>query len=346
MAKEAAPKVWVATIIIAGIAAVWFLWPQLSVLVFSALMAFLFYPLFVRLRRRKGHMAAVTTLLASFLVVLIPLAVVVIATIGQLIVAAEELGRTNAWQHVPEFSGHFIGSVNSALAAITGSSSTLTEQGVVDFLRTAIPAAARALASIIVGFATSLPQLGIALIIYLFVFVELLLHGPKLIAKLYQLSPYGRAVTQRYIERIGLMANAMMKGQLVISMIISALSALLLIPLGFGDYFFILFILFTVLNMIPLGCGVVMFPVAIYCMFTGQFWPGLVVLLLYLLVSNFDSFLRPRFVPKTIQLSTALMTVATFCGIAYFGILGVVYGPIIMIVLITTADMYIEAKNK
>ncbi len=309
-------------------------------------MAFLFYPLFVRLRRRRGHLAAVTTLIASFLVVLLPLTIVAIATISQLVAAAEELGRTGAWQHVPEFSGQFIHTINSALAAITGTSSAITEQGIIDFLRTAVPAAARALATVILGFASSLPGLGIALIIYLFVFTELLLHGPKLIDKLYQLSPYGRAVTKQYLERIGLMANAMMKGQLVISMIISALSALLLIPLGFGDYFFILFILFTVLNMIPLGCGVVMFPVAIYAMFTGQFWAGLVVLLLYLLVSNFDSFLRPRFVPKKIQLSTGLMTVATFCGIAYFGILGVVYGPIIMIVLLTTADMYIEAKNK
>ena len=347
MAKQTdQPRLWTITAILAAVATVWFLWPQLGVLVFSALMAFLFYPLFTRLRRGNGRAAAVAVLLVSFLVVLIPLAIVAVATIGQLVTAAEALGRSGSWQHVPEFARQIIMPINDAMAAITGSRPAVTEQSIVDFLRTVVPETARALVGLLLGFVSSLPQLGIALVVYLFVFVELLLHGPKLIERLYQLSPYGRRITERYVQRVGMMANAMVKGQLIISMIISALSAALLIPLGFGDYFFILFILFTILNLIPLGCGIVMIPLTIYSMLTGQFWVGLIVFILYLLVSNIDSLLRPRFVPKQIQLSTALMTVAAFCGIAYFGILGVIYGPIIMILILTTVDMYTEATGK
>ena len=37
---------------------------------------------------------------------------------------------------------------------------------------------------------------------------------------------------------------------------------------------------------------------------------------------------------------------ATFCGVAYFGILGIVYGPIITVLIVTTVDLYIAEKNK
>ena len=56
--------------------------------------------------------------------------------------------------------------------------------------------------------------------------------------------------------------------------------------------------------------------------------------------------MRSKLMPKQVYLSVALTMVATFCGIAYFGILGVVYGPVIMIVLTTTVDMYLEGKLK
>jgi len=80
-------------------------------------------------------------------------------------------------------------------------------------------------------------------------------------------------------------------------------------------------------------------------MFTGQFWLGLVVIILYYLIGNLDPILRPRFIPKSITISTAWAIISTFCGIAYFGILGVVYGPVIMILLINTWKFYIEAKT-
>ena len=81
-------------------------------------------------------------------------------------------------------------------------------------------------------------------------------------------------------------------------------------------------------------------------MFTGQFWLSLVVIALYYAAGNLDPLLRTRLIPKQIQLSVAITMIATFCGIAYFGILGVIYGPVIMILLKTTVDMYLESKSR
>jgi len=142
------------------------------------------------------------------------------------------------------------------------------------------------------------------------------------------------------------MATAMVKGQFFISAVISALSAFLLIFLGMGQYFFLIFVLFTLLNLIPLGCGILMIPITIIAMLTGNFWPGLIVLIAYILISNLDSVIRPRIVPKTVTLSAGLTTLVAFGGIYYFGLLGVVYGPIVMIVIVTTITTYVTYRKQ
>lgn len=167
-------------------------------------------------------------------------------------------------------------------------------------------------------------------------------RGPELVSKIKQLLPLPTKVVNTVFEKTGLMATAMMKGQLIMSMITSFLSALLLVPLGYGDLFFILFVLFTILNFVPLGCGLVLIPMAAYSMLTGQFWLGLVVIIIYYALGNLDPLMRSRLIPKKVYLPATLMMLATFCGIAYFGILGIIYGPIIAILIVTFIDLYLE----
>lgn len=347
MKTKTSPHVWTVTIILAAGASLWFFWPQLSIVVFSALMAFLFYPLFVRLKRGKGKgvMAAVTTLIASFLVVLIPLAIILISAVGQLLAFADTVGHMTSSHQLSNIVGEAIDFYNAVMGPLTGRQG-LTEQSLLDGVRTILPAIARSTAQILLGIMSTLPQLGLAFFIYMFVFVEFLLYGPSLVRRLKDISPFDQKVTKQYLDRTALMANAMVKGQLIIAAIISAISSALLIPLGYGHYFFIFFILFTILNFIPLGCGIVLVPLVIYSMLMGQFWLGAIILVLYYLSGNLDPVLRSRFIPKTITLSMGLTMVATFCGIAHFGILGVVYGPIVAILIVTTFDLYREVKTK
>ena len=349
MAEQASKnKVWTVAIILIILLSIWFLWPQMATLIFAALMAFLFYPLYLKLKKKKskGHAAAGATLTISFLVVLLPLMFIVLATIGQIAGFVDYLNQSGVWERTPEFAKTIIERANTVMLDLTGNNSSITEAGIISYLRSNLPGAIRTFSDILFGMVANVPQLGIALLIYIFAFIEFTLRGSDLIKKLKKVSPFSKDETDRYIERIGLMANAMVKGQLMISMIIALISSLLLIPLGFGNYFFIFFVLFTILNFIPLGSGIIMVPLTIYAMLTGQFWQGLIVLILYYLAGNLDTILRPKFIPDKIKLSTAWTIIATFCGIAYFGILGVVYGPIIMILITTTWELYINSKNK
>lgn len=328
------------------VVAIWFLWPQLGTIVLTCLIAYIFYPLYSKIKAKNAVLAAPTTLLVSFLVVIVPITFVAISAFSQLTTFAEEADSVQTWQGLAGVIEHVAGTVNDVLDPITGKSQSLSDVGAIAFLREHLPAIARGAAQFMFGVLTSLPQLGVALIVYIYVFLSLLRHGPSLIAKVKQISPLPTQATELYLRRTGQMAKAMVTGQLMISMIMAAFSTIILLPLGYGHLSFILFVLFTILNFIPLGSGLVLVPMVLYSMITGQFWVGLIVIILYYTFGNLEPIYRTKFIPKDIQLPISIMLLATFCGIAYFGILGVIYGPIIMILLLMSLTLYTDIRNQ
>ena len=78
----------------------------------------------------------------------------------------------------------------------------------------------------------------------------------------------------------------------------------------------------------------------------GNMWKGVIVIANHLLVvTNIDNVMRPRLVPAKARLDPALMILAVFSGLAYFGFIGIVIGPVIMIVLLTTMQMFLEVHR-
>ncbi len=94
--------------------------------------------------------------------------------------------------------------------------------------------------------------------------------------------------------------------------------------------------------MIPLGSGIVTIPFGIGMMFFGNIAGGAFVVLFHLIgITNVDNFLRPILVPKEARLDPALMLLSVFSGIAMFGFFGIVLGPVLMILIVTTISVYL-----
>jgi predicted PurR-regulated permease PerM len=350
-ATEPVTKYWPLIIVLAVVGAIVFVAPFMSLIVLAALMAFLFHPLYKKIGKRIANsgVAAGLTLLSSVVLIITPIAIVLFITAAQVIALASSV--TAQYSNVdvsslPDYIKGAVSTVNAALAPLSGQPTVITGESIVDFLKNTLPAILKGTVSIAVGIAGSIPVATILAIMYVILFCEFLIYGKKIIEILTHISPFDRKTTHLYFDRIGTMATAMVKGQFFISAVISALSAFLLIFLGMGQYFFLIFVLFTLLNLIPLGCGIVMIPIAIIAMLSGNFWPGLIVLFAYILVSNLDSVIRPRIIPKSVTLSAGLTALAAFGGIVYFGLIGVVYGPIIMIVIVSTITIYIDYRKQ
>jgi predicted PurR-regulated permease PerM len=183
------------------------------------------------------------------------------------------------------------------------------------------------------------------LIIFLFVLSALFRDQETVINAIKKLNPLGDEITDLYLTKAGAMTGAMVRGQFVIAIAQGFAEAGFLWILGY-DYFIFMAMLFSLLSIIPLGAGIIVIPFGIILILTGNVVDGLLILgFHFLIVTNIDNVLRPRLVPKEARLNPALTILAVFAGIAMFGFIGIVIGPVIMILIITTIRVYLDLQS-
>jgi hypothetical protein len=96
------------------------------------------------------------------------------------------------------------------------------------------------------------------------------------------------------------------------------------------------------LSLVPLiGISLVAWPVGLILIISGNVFRGVFVIAAFLIfVAQIDTFLRPRLVPKGAQLNPALVILSVLGGLGVLGIVGALYGPVVMILLVTSIDVY------
>jgi predicted PurR-regulated permease PerM len=181
-----------------------------------------------------------------------------------------------------------------------------------------------------------------AAILFLYVFISLLTNRDAVLTIIRQLNPLGEDVTDLYMAKMGAMVKGTVMGQFVIAVCQGVAGAASVYIAGFHQGFFLFAVLLSALSVIPLGGGVVTIPFGIGMILFGNVFGGAFVIVFHLVVvTNIDNFLRPVLVPKAARLDSALMLLAVFAGIAMFGAWGIVIGPVLMIVIVTTVSVYL-----
>lgn len=327
-----------------GIAAgIYFLRGYFILIVVAGVAAYLFTPVYRRLGRRFGSgVAATLTLLCALGSVVVPVGALVYVATVQITRMVDSVSNWVDNTDMTALGQRAFAVVNDLLARIPfvhvqltpdslrQSIASLAEnvgQGVLQVLQSAVGSVASAVA---------------ACIIFLYVFVSLLVKQDKVLNLLRQLNPLGEEITDLYLDKIGAMVRGTVKGQFVIAMAQGVAGAASIYVAGFRQGFFFFTILLTALSIIPLGGGIVTIPFGIGMILFGHPVGGLFVIAWHLLVvSNIDNVLRPFLVPRGARLDPALMLLAVFSGIAAFGFWGIMLGPVLMIVIVTTVDVYL-----
>lgn len=329
--------------IIALLFGAYFLRRYFMLMVIAAIIAYLFTPLYNRLRSKlNGGLATTLTVLAALGTVVIPIiGVITLATyqISHMLIGVADWAKT---ADLNALGDKAIVAVNQLLAKLPFQTPTITVESLRSnlgkvaqtigewLLRTISGAAGGA-----IGFITSA-------IIFLYVLVSLLVNKTELITLIRRLNPLGEEVTDLYLAKMGAMVKGTVKGQFIIAIIQGTLGAISIYIAGFHDGFFIFAILLTALSVVPLGSGIVTIPFGIGMMFFGNVAGGAFVVLFHLIgITNVDNFLRPILVPKEARLDSALMLLSVFSGIAMFGFFGIVLGPVLMILIVTTISVYL-----
>ncbi|MCD4811578.1 AI-2E family transporter [bacterium] len=155
--------------------------------------------------------------------------------------------------------------------------------------------------------------------------------------------PFEEEITTLYIKRSLETAKAMVWGMLIIALAQSVLAGLVLYSLG-TPYILLIMLLVALFSFIPLlGTGIVILPIAGVYILSGQILKGLILAIFQIiLIGNIDTVLRVKLIPKDVRMSIFVSFIAIFGGLSIWGIWGLIYGPVIFMLLLTT----IEVINK
>ena len=329
--------------VIAILFAAYFLRGYFILVVVAAVGAHLFAPLFTRLNKRfSTSLSATLTLLAALGSVVIPIGLLVVLAFYQI---TRMISSVSQWVQNTDLTAvgeRALKFVNDLLDRVPFVHVDLTA----DSLRSRMVTVAQHVGEWLLHFLQSAVGSVIgaiaAAIIFLYVFVSLLVNREKILTLIRRLNPLGEEVTDLYLAKISAMVRGTVRGQFVIALCQGVAGAASIYIAGFHDGFFIFAILLTALSVIPLGGGIVTIPFGIGMMLFGNIFGGLFVVIWHLVVvTNIDNFLRPILVPRQARLDPALMLLAVFSGIAMFGFWGIIIGPVIMIMVVTTITVYL-----
>ena len=285
------------------------------------------------------------TFVVSLLVLLLPLALIIFMTVLQIKHLLDALASGSGSFDLSAWGNSFLNWINHILAKLPGGYH-ITQHQVHDFLNQTLQSLARGFLNLLSSSISGISAFFVSAIIYVYLFVNILVHSDKLTSTLRNLNPLGAKASDIYLRRMGAMTSAMVRGQFVIAIVQGATSSIALWIAGLHGLFFFMLLLLTMLSIIPLGAGVVVVPVAIIMLLTGNIWGGVFVLLVHFLITNNeDNVLRPILVPKTARLNSALTILSVFAGVAMFGFIGIVIGPVVMITIVTTINMYLEERG-
>ena len=219
----------------------YFLRRYFMLMVIAAIIAYLFTPLYNRLRAKlNGGLATTLTVLAALGIVVIPLiALISLATVqvSHMLIGVADWAKT---ADLNALGDKAIATVNQLLGKLPFQTPTIS----VDSLRSNLGKVAQTIGEWLlrtlsgaaggaIGFITST-------IIFLYVLISLLVNKTELITLIRRLNPLGEEVTDLYLAKMGAMVKGTVKGQFIIALIQGILGAISIYIAGFHDGFFIL----------------------------------------------------------------------------------------------------------
>ena len=329
--------------VIAILFAAYFLRRYFILIVVAAVVVYLFSPLYNRLTKRIGTgLSATLTLLAVFASVIVPVGLIGLLAVVQI---TEMVKSVAAWVEKTDLStlgDKTLKFVNELLARVPFADITVTPEMLRKAMTTVAQKGGEYLLHLLQGAAGGVVGGITAAILFIYVFISLLTNQDAVQRLIRQLNPLGEEVTDLYLAKMGAMVGGTVKGQFIIAVCQGVAGAISIYIAGFHDGFFIFAVILSALSVIPLGSGIISIPFGVGMILFGNVFGGIFVIAFHIIVvTNIDNFLRPILVPREARLDSALMLLSVFAGIGMFGAFGIVIGPVLMIVIVTTISVYL-----
>lgn len=321
-----------------------FLMSVLLAAIFSGMAYPLYRQLLRRLRDRPAWASAATILLLLLLIGL-PLIGFLSLVAGQALELSEAAGP---WiQRQISGSGEFGGFLDriTVLEGFPFLRDLLPESEVIlAKAAEAVSGAGAFLVASLAGITRGTLTFVLHLFVTLYAMFFFLMDGPALLNKILYYVPLTPEDEARLVARFVSVARATLKGSFFIGVVQGLLAGTGFMVAGVPGAAFWGTVM-VVASMIPaVGAGLIWVPAVFYLLVAGKPLAALGLLAwCVLVVSTVDNILRPRLVGRDTRIPDLLILLSTLGGIGFFGVPGVVVGPIIAALFVTVWHLYGEA---
>jgi predicted PurR-regulated permease PerM len=314
----------------------------------AAFLAFLLFPLSLKLRNRlrgsKSSAAGLLTVLAP-IVLLLPLSALSFEFATQISGLLKGVQKSASEMDIKTFSDlqqfPLIARANDWLQAHTGTSAQQVQSWLVSGTREFMERAASMGGSFFLGALGSLLSFAIMLFL-LFFFLR---DGDLMIARARGLIPLDEARKERLFSQLSAVTRAIVFGTSVTALLQGVLIGIgftiahLPSPVVFG-------VLAALLSLLPVGgAAFVWIPAALWLFFDKHWGYGIFMLVWGFLLGGLDNVLRPILISGRAEISALAVFIGVLGGIPAFGAIGIIVGPVLLSLVLALIEFAEEGRT-
>ena len=340
-------KTFLFLVIAISLAFAWILWPFYGAVLWGAVLAIVFAPLYRRLcgsMRQRRNLAALVMVVIIVLIVILPSTLVTAALVREASGVYEmfksgELNLARGFQH--------------GLDALPSWAVGLLERfgltdlaGVQEGLSAGLGRASQFIAAQALNIGQATFELVVRMFVMLYLLFFLLRDGDELFRIIRDAVPLRPEQQRAIFSKFATVIRATVKGTIVVAVLQGGLGGLIFWFLGIRAAL-LWAALMALLSLLPaVGAALVWFPVALYLLVTGAIWQGLVLIAFGVLVIGLvDNLLRPILVGTDIRMPDYVVLLSTLGGIEIFGMNGIVLGPLIAAMFMVVWDILSGSRH-
>jgi predicted PurR-regulated permease PerM len=323
-------------------------YPFAQPLLWAALVAIMFQPLYRNLLRRlrgRRNPAAGLSLLVIFFVVMVPAAWVASMVLEQALVLVATL-QQQPLDLAALFDAVYTNLPNVAQEAVDRSGwadIAMVQTRLQELLTESAGMIATQAVSIGSGALGFLLSFGVGLYVMFF----LLRDGERIGRTVLCAVPVERSIADRLAARFLGIVRATIKGTGVVAVVQGVLGTVTLMIAGVPSA--LLFgVIMAIFALVPvIGSGAVWVPAGIWLLISGETWQGLFVLLTgFFVISSADNVLRPILVGRDTGIPDWIILITTLGGISLVGFSGIVLGPLVAGLFLASWSILREQRDE
>ncbi len=319
------------------------LYPFVSILILSFILSTLFRPAYLFLNKKlPATPASLITCLLITTIVFVPL-VFFISALSNEAFTVYQWGRdSRIWLTLQLFiqKSPFVAQVLEYLHEV---GFDLDASKVSEWLSYVVKMGGLMLYNQASAWAANIAQFLVLFVMMILVIFFLLIDLPKLLDYLIRLSPLPDDQDRLLIQKFQEIATAVLKGNGICGVIQGVLGGAVFYALGLNSP--VLWgCIMGILAFLPIfGIGLVMIPAALLLSVNDRLTAGIFLFCFYMVLSfGVEYLLKPKLVGDEVQMHTLLVFLSIIGGLSVYGILGIIYGPLIVTAFLTLSELYLK----